>query len=220
MPSQEIVRLLTGFKRFRTRYFDSESALFRKLQSGQSPKTLVIACSDSRVDPALMADAAPGELFVVRNVANLVPPFEKNGGYHGVSAAIEFAVTSLKVENILVLGHRQCGGIRALMTNENMADASFVGQWVQIAKAAREKVLQMMARDSELAENVELQCRHCEMESITVSLENLKSFPFVKKALDSKKLELHGVYFDLESGELYEFDHDLGRFTSVVLESI
>ncbi|MGZ3724040.1 MAG: carbonic anhydrase, partial [Bdellovibrionales bacterium] len=114
MSRKELLRLVSGFRRFREKYFDPEDSLYRK--AGQAPKTLVIGCSDSRVDPAIITSSGPGELFVVRNVANLVPPYETGGGLHGVSAAIEFAIVNLKVENVVILGHRQCGGIRALVT--------------------------------------------------------------------------------------------------------
>lgn len=213
MQSKEIRRLLAGFRRFRTRYFDPDSSIYRRLQGGQTPKTLVIACSDSRVDPAILTDASPGDLFVVRNVANLVPPFESGGTYHGVSAAIEFAVVNLLVENIVILGHRQCGGIRSLVQNENPVEGSFVGQWMRIAAPAREKVL----RDHASADEEEL-CRHCELESIAISIDNLRTFPFVEKALAVGRLSLHGAYFDLESGELYEFDHESRAFQNVQFE--
>lgn len=213
MQSKEIRRLLAGFRRFRTRYFDPDSSIYRRLQGGQTPKTLMIACSDSRVDPAILADASPGEMFVVRNVANLVPPFESGGTYHGVSAAIEFAVVNLRVENIVILGHRQCGGIRSLMQNENPVQGSFVGQWMQIAAPAREKVL----RDNDAADE-DVLCRQCELESIAISIDNLRTFPFVQTAIAEGRPSLHGAYFDLESGELYEFDHDSRVFNSLHIE--
>src|ERR1700733_11608814 len=110
MPKKEIAKMMVGFRHFREKFFLSDDNTYGRLTTdGQGPKTLIIGCSDSRADPAIMVGASPGELFVVRNVANLVPPFEKGGGYHGVSAAIEFSVVNLKVENIIILGHRQCG---------------------------------------------------------------------------------------------------------------
>ncbi len=219
MPSKEILRLLAGFRRFRMRYFDPDSSFYRRLQGGQTPKSLVIACSDSRVDPAILTDASPGEMFVVRNVANLVPPFESGGTYHGVSAAIEFAVVNLRVENVIILGHRQCGGIRSLMQNENPTQGSFVGQWMQIAAPAREKVLrEKVLRENETenaSETEDRLCRQCELESIAISLDNLRTFPFVQAAMQERRLSLHGAYFDLESGELYEFDHESRLFNSL-----
>lgn len=216
MAKKEILKLVVGFRQFRKKFFDSETALFDKLSAGQSPKTLIIACSDSRVDPSLLASANPGDLFVVRNVANLVPPYESAQlGLHGVSAAIEFAVTGLKVENIVVMGHRQCGGIRALMQNSSEErQATFVGKWMSIAKSAKTKVLQQygpIKPDTDM----DMLCRHCEMESISVSLENLKTFPFVTEAIQSRGLSLIGIYFDLEQGQLFEFDDVHKKFSII-----
>lgn len=209
MRNKELVRLMAGFKRFRLKYFDGENSIYRKLsQSGQNPKTLVIACSDSRVDPAIISSAAPGDLFVVRNVANLVPPFEDSeAGFHGVSSAIEFAVVNLMVKNIIVLGHRQCGGIRALMTGVSNPEPSFISRWVNIAAKAKQVVLQKHPDDT-----VDAQCTHCEMEAIRVSLDNLRTFPFVAKAIEAYGLELYGLYFDIEEGQIMELSETTGEF--------
>lgn len=211
MRNKEIFKLFLGFKRFREKYFSDERSVFNKLVgSGQSPKTLIIGCSDSRVDPAILSSASPGEIFVIRNVANLVPPFESSEGFHGVSSAIEFAVVNLKVENIVVLGHRQCGGIQALMTDSHQGTSSFIGPWVKIAEEAKKKVL---SKFSNL--DLDTQCRHCEMESIKVSLQNLKTFPFVIEALRNRGLHMLGVYFDLEAGHLWEWDEAGDEFRQV-----
>lgn len=218
MVKKEILKLIVGFRHFRKKFYDTEGALYDKLATGQSPKTLIIACSDSRVDPSLMASANPGDLFVVRNVANLVPPYESaQQGLHGVSAAIEFAVTGLKVENIVIMGHRQCGGIRALMTTDpEQKQHTFVTKWMSIAKAAREKVLK--AHGPVKSEgDMDLLCRQCEMESIAVSLENLKTFPFVSEAIQARNLNLIGIYFDLEQGQLFEYDEVLNKFSIIQL---
>lgn len=202
MSNKEILKLIIGFRRFREKFFEQEKSLFEKLAIGQSPKTLIIACSDSRVDPSLMASADPGDLFVIRNVANLVPPFESaQSGLHGVSAAIEFAVMGLKVENIVILGHQQCGGIRALVTGSHENKESFVGKWMSIAESAKKKVLSQFQNA-----DLETQCRQCEMESITVSIQNLKTFPFVQTAIKERQLNIVGIYFDLEKGQLFEYD--------------
>ena len=202
MRQKELLKLVVGFRRFRQRYFEPENSVYQKLaSSGQSPKTLIIGCSDSRVDPAIISSASPGEIFVIRNVANLVPPYEANSGFHGVSAAIEFAVVNLKVENVLILGHRQCGGIRALVTNQMGSHGSFIGPWMSIAQKAKEKVLQKYHGADE-----ETLCRHCEQESIVTSIENLRTFPFVQEAISSRGLNIFGVYFDLELGQLLELD--------------
>lgn len=196
---------MAGFRKFREKYYlqyDPENSVYHRLANGQSPKTLLIGCSDSRVDPAILFGSAPGELFVVRNVANLVPPCEPSAsGFHGTSSAIEFAVLGLKVENIIVLGHRQCGGIRALM-QQNENDHSFVGQWMSIAKEARQRVL----ADASLVDD-ESRVRKAEMEAIRVSIKNLYTFPFVREAIDQGTLNVFGAYFDLELGQLWEYHH-------------
>jgi len=212
MSKKEILRLMAGFRKFRDKYFANEHPLYPRLTTGtgQTPKTLIIGCSDSRVDPAIITSASPGELFIVRNVANLVPPYEKGGGFHGVSAAIEFAVVNLKVENIIVLGHRQCGGIRALMLNQGTQPNGFVERWVRIAQSAKERVLEKHPGADE--ENL---CRHGELESIITSLHNLRTFPFVQEAMDQRGLAVMGIYFDLESGHLFEYDEDHAEFRNI-----
>lgn len=212
--SREILKLAVGFKKFKERYFEEEKELYEKLHSeGQSPKTLVIGCSDSRVDPALLCSASPGDLFVVRNVANLVPPHEESTkGYHGVSSAIEFAVVGLKVENIIILGHSQCGGIRALVTSQGVLKDGFLQQWVKIAKNAKDKVQKAHPK----ASHDEL-CRHCEKEAILASIENLKSFPFVRAAMEERQLTLIPLYFDLEVGELLEYSESEATFKPLPL---
>lgn len=209
MRNKELLRLVAGFRRFKGRYFQ-QSTIYRRLAlPGFTPKTLIIACSDSRVDPAIITSSHPGELFTVRNVANLVPPYETNPGFHGVSSAIEFAVMNLKVENIIIMGHRQCGGIRALVTGET-GKGSFVSQWMKIAQSAKERVLKKNPGADE-----ETLCRSCEMESIANSLENLRSFPFVEEAIKERGLNIVGAYFDLESGHIYEFDQDEKNFRQI-----
>lgn len=210
--NKALFKLMLGFRRFREKYFlqnDLGTSLYDKLSSsGQTPKTLMIGCSDSRVDPAILTDAGPGELFVVRNVANLVPPYESAAnGFHGTSSALEFAVVNLKVENIIVLGHRQCGGIRALMTHEPESAPSFVSQWMSIAKEARSKVLTAYPAADE-----ETRWRMMEMESIKVSVRNLRTFTFITEAIESRQMNVIGVYFDLEQGRLWEYSEASGQF--------
>lgn len=212
MGKIEILRLVAGFRKFHEKYYAGDHPLYQRLATGgnQTPKTLIIGCSDSRVDPALIASASPGEIFVVRNVANLVPPYELGGGFHGVSAAIEFAVVNLKVENIIVLGHRQCGGIRALMLDQLTAENSFVQQWVQIAQSAKNRVLKNFPTADQ-----DTLCRNGELESIVSSLSNLRTFPFVKAAIKERGLSVLGIYFDLESGELLEFSDETQVFNKL-----
>jgi carbonic anhydrase len=215
MTSKEILKLVAGFRRFRDKYFLGEDALYHRLSTvGQNPKTLIIGCSDSRVDPALISSSSPGDIFVIRNVANLVPPYESaNSGFHGSSAAIEFAVVNIKVQNIIILGHRQCGGIRALMAGGQKKEGSFVGQWMEIVKDARERVLKNHA-----SADFDTQCKECEMEGIVTSLQNLKTFSFVTEAMESRGMKIFGIYFDLEQGQLFEFSEAHNEFKQLAIE--
>ena len=213
MAKKEIARLIDGFREFHKKFYLSSDTTYSKLSSsGQGPKTLVIGCSDSRVDPAILSSAGPGELFVVRNVANLVPPYDADGGRHGVSAAIEFAVVNLKVETVIVFGHRQCGGIRALLFPEESQAGGFVQQWMKIADPAKMRALNQLP-----ALNHDELWRCCEVESIHTSLENLRTFPFVANAVAERGLSLLGLYFNIENGELLEVDGVTGLCTPVVL---
>lgn len=195
---KQINHLLDGFARFRASYFERNRELFEDLKRGQDPRFLVIACSDSRTDPAILFDAAPGDLFVVRNVANLIPPYANDTALRGVSSALEFGVRVLDIHHIIVLGHAQCAGIRALVTGSS---GEFVSRWVRIAEPARARVMQAMP------EATTDQCaRACEKEAIAVSLDNLMTFPWIRDPVDSGKLFLHGWYFDLESGRISILD--------------
>nr|WP_315168466.1 carbonic anhydrase [uncultured Deefgea sp.] len=209
---EEIEKFIGGFRRFQHKYFGEHRDLFAELQSGQNPKTLLIGCSDSRVDPAILTDCNPGDLFVVRNVANLVPPYEIDGAFHGVSSAIEYAVVHLEVSKIIVLGHSGCGGIRALMDNSTpKTDADFIGRWVRIADAAREQVKRELAHKTP-----DGQIRACEMAAIIVSMDNLMSFPFIAERVQNGSLSLIGWYFDILRGALYDFDQDKNAFHALV----
>ncbi|MBZ0106893.1 MAG: carbonic anhydrase [Sulfuricella denitrificans] len=199
-----IEKLVDGFKRFHSQNYAENRALFDRLtKQGQSPKTIVVGCCDSRVDPAIVTDCDPGDLFIIRNVANLVPPFETSGNYHGTSAALEFGVRHLEVENIIVLGHAQCGGIRSLLKHAPEADAQagFISSWMKVASNARNRVISRMHGDP-----LEVQARACEQEAILVSLDNLLTFPWILERVAQKKLALHGWYFDMERGELLRYN--------------
>ena len=198
---KDIERFITGFRNFRDDYFGPKNPHFEPLKHAQNPKTMIIGCCDSRVDPAILTNCAPGEIFTVRNVANLVPPFQDDGGQHGVSAALEFAVCHLGVEHIVVLGHSQCGGIKALMAGNCGCNGNvFISNWMSIAASARDKVL------AELPEkDAQLQQRAAEQAGILLSLENLHSFPFIEQRIRTGALSLHGWYFDLAAGELLEY---------------
>lgn len=196
--------LLAGYRRFRSGSYLDHAARFKALGEGQNPDVMLIACCDSRAEPAQIFDAAPGELFVMRNVANLVPPFDDDGGRHGVSAALEFAVTSLEVEHIVVMGHGGCGGVAAsLAAAEDQPVGQFVAPWVKLLDEARDRVL---------ARGIDYSQRALEFEGIGQSLENLMTFPFVAERVADGRLHLHGAWFAIFSGELYWRNHESGRF--------
>jgi carbonic anhydrase len=195
-------QLIEGFRRFREQHFAEGGKQFQNLvQFGQTPKALVVACCDSRVDPALVLDCSPGDLFVIRNVANLVPPAENQGHYHGTSAALEFGVRNLGVQHIIVLGHAQCGGIHALLEGSVDKEESFIAGWMGIAEAAREQV------EREHAEaDSEIRHRACEQQAVLVSLSNLMTFSWIRERVEQGKLALHGWYFDMGRGELLGYN--------------
>lgn len=199
--------LIEGYRVYRRTRWPELQSLHRDLaERGQSPKTLVIACADSRVDPATIFNAGPGELFVVRNVANLAPPFETAPGFHGVSAAIEFAVIHLKVEIILVLGHAQCGGVAAALEARERDPHSFLDAWISLLDTAKSRIEQ-----SSKTATTEL-----EFESIRVTLENLATFPFVAKAVAERGLKLVGARYGVADGGLELLDAVSGQFKPVV----
>lgn len=203
-------QLIKGFQRFREQHFASDNALYSNLVAyGQTPKTLVVGCCDSRVDPALIMDCAPGDLFVIRNVANLVPPAESsNSGHHGTSAALEFGVRNLQVEHIIVLGHAQCGGIRALLETGGINNPdSYIDDWMHLAENARAEVVAEMP-GALFADQV----RSCEQRAILVSLSNLMTFPWVRERVEHGTLTLHGWYFDIEQGQLLRFNTTTNTF--------
>lgn len=201
--------LIEGFARFRSNHFSADDAMYRNLvEQGQTPKVLIVGCCDSRVDPALIFDCAPGDLFVIRNVANLVPPAEGRAGHHGTTAALEYGVRNLHVEHIVVLGHAQCGGIATLMKSAGKADAdSFIDDWMQLAEDARAGVLAELGAASE-----EQRQRECEQRAILVSLENLRTFPWITERVAAGKLTLHGWYFDIEQGQLLGLKEETCQF--------
>jgi len=188
-------RLLNGYRRFRQDHWPGHRRRFEILaQVGQHPRAMIISCADSRADPSMIFDAHPGELFVVRNVANLVPPYAPDSGYHGTSAALEFAVRVLKVPDIVVMGHAMCGGVRALLDGAPAEAADFIERWVQIAAPAKDRALARAGdQDPQL---------YCEQETILLSLENLMTFPWIAERVAHGKLRLQGAHFDIRSGVL------------------
>lgn len=209
---KDIAKFLHGFRRFQRHFFCSKDLLYRDLQERQTPNALVIACSDSRVDPAILTGCDPGDMFVVRNVANLVPPFETGGAHHGVSAALEYGVTVLEVGHVIILGHSFCGGIQALMEDRGCAQAGqFITPWVRIAQAARDEVLRDLAHKTPQA-----RARACELAAILVSMENLLTFPWIAQRVEAGALHIHGWYFDMETGELSTYMPETGEFETLV----
>ena len=206
-------QLTDRFRRFKHRHFVPNADQYEELATyGQSPQVMVISCCDSRVDPETVFSAMPGELFVARNVANLVPPFEKGGLFHGVSAAIEFAVLNLRVKHIVIMGHSGCGGVKAALDQSAaiQTEAQFISRWMSMLDEARLKVLsahQMAPKAEQLAA--------LEREGIKTSINNLRTFPFVKEVEDKGRLSLHGAYFDIKSGDLRVLNHSRGEFFSL-----
>ncbi|MDL2399754.1 carbonic anhydrase [Rhizobium mayense] len=195
--------LLNGYRNFMSGRYVDERERYRSLaEEGQQPATLVIACSDSRSAPETIFDAGPGELFVIRNVANMVPPYEPDGHFHSTSAALEFAVQSLKVSDIVVMGHGRCGGIRAALdpNAEPLSPGDFIGRWMGLVKPAAEQI-----QSNDVMTPAERQTA-LERISIRNSLNNLRSFPDIKALEEEGKLNLHGAWFDISTGELWVMD--------------
>ena len=191
-------QLIAGYRRFRAETWARERDRFETLaERGQSPRVLVVACSDSRVDPQMIFSAAPGELFVVRNVANLVPPYQPDAAYHGTSAALEFGVRVLGVQHVVVLGHELCGGVRALLEGMPPGTEDFVAGWMGIAREARARVLLRCEAVSD-----EERQEAGEQEAVRLSLENLMTFPWIREAVEAGRLRLHGAHFGIPSGKL------------------
>jgi carbonic anhydrase len=200
-------RLIEGYRRFRASGWAPMRDRYRELaREGQNPDTLVIACSDSRVDPATVFGAAPGEIFTIRNVAGLVPPYELDGHYHGTSAALEYGVRVLKVKNVVVLGHALCGGVRVMLDGAPTGATDFVVPWMSIAQPVLRKVPK-----ADDPEDVLTQCEH---EVVRLSLANLRTFPWVASEVEAGRLSLHGFRFDIRSGLLSRLEGD--RFVPVV----
>ena len=194
-------QLLEGYRRFRANVWPAERARYQALaEGGQRPETLVVACSDSRVDPRTIFDAAPGELFVVRNVAGLVPPWQPDANYHGTSAALEYAVRVLGVARIVVLGHAQCGGVQAMVEGAPEHAREFMAPWMKIAESVLHKLSSRL--EGEAARG------HCEAEVVRLSLANLATFPWIADAVAAGRLTLHGFHFDIRTGVLTRLDGD------------
>ena len=208
-----LVDLIDGYHRFRHKDWARERERWAGLAEGQNPKVMILSCADSRVDPAQIFDARPGEMFVVRNIAALAPPYETSRGYHGVSSALEFAVTQLKVEEILVMGHGLCGGCAAALTGQfddtEPGEGHFIADWVRMLNGARDHV---RAHHSELDRSAFLEM---EREAVKVSLANLRTFPWIAQREKAGELKLHGAHFSIAEGRLYILDEAEADFRPV-----
>lgn len=202
--------LTDRYRRFKHRIFVPNADQYEELATfGQNPEIMVVSCCDSRVDPETIFNAMPGELFVARNVANLIPPFEMGGKFHGVSAAIEFAVLNLRVKHIVILGHANCGGVKAALDQSAaiQTESMFISRWMSMLDDARLTVLsshQTKSQDEKLTA--------LEQEGIKTSIKNLRSFPFVSEREQKGKLNIHGAHFDIKSGTLSVLNHSRGEF--------
>lgn len=202
-------RLIEGYQTFMSGRYPAEKSRYRQLaETGQEPHTMVIACCDSRSAPETVFDCGPGEMFVVRNVANLVPPYEPDDNLHATSAALEFAVQSLKIRQIVVMGHGRCGGIKAALDPDAtpLSPGDFIGHWVRLLKPAAQQI-----QDSQLLTSGERQVA-LERISIRNSIANLRTFPCVKILEERGKLQIHGAWFDISTGELWVMDPNSGDF--------
>lgn len=208
-----IEKLKSGYRSFRTGRFEERKDQFKELvDTGQSPSIALVGCSDSRIDPGEILQADAGELFMVRNVANIVPPYQPDGRYHGTSAALEYAVKHLKVENVLILGHAYCGGIQSLFAepSEDGSGDTFIPPWTEQVRTAHNKVLETMPDASH-----EEQSRACEQYAILQSLENLRSFPFIDERVSSGNLSLHGWHIDIRECILRTYNSETRQFETV-----
>jgi carbonic anhydrase len=205
-------RLIDGYSAFRTGRLPTEQSRFRELaEEGQKPETMIIGCCDSRVSPEVIFDASPGELFVTRNVANLVPPYTPDGAQRAVSAALEFAVQALRVKNIVVLGHARCGGIKAYAEQaEPLSPGDFIGNWMALIEPAAREV-----GPPKSGESTDSFLRRLEQAAIKHTLKNLMTFPCVKILVEHGKLALHGAYFGVATGKLWVLDETSGEFRTL-----
>ena len=209
--SRELAELLDGYRRFRGARWIGEHDRWARLKEGQSPRVMIIACSDSRVDPAQIFDVGPGEIFVVRNVAALVPPFETAPGYHGVSAALEFAVQVLKVREIMIMGHGMCGGCKAALTQElhdaEPGEGGFIADWISLLDDVRGPIANEFGVEGRTAE------RAMEQAGVKVSLANLRTFPHIEELEARNELTLRGAFFAISDGVLHLLNEGSGKFS-------
>lgn len=199
MQDDILTKLIIGYKSFRKKYAVSESSIMNYLaDNGQTPKTMVVTCCDSRVDPAIILQCNPGELFVTRNVASIVPPCEKDKGYHGTSAALEFGIRFLKVEHLILLGHSQCGGVQALFTKSEEYQSDFITNWVSIANKTKNP-------DETNPDQITKKL-------LNQSYQNCLTFPWIKDRILDKSLTLHLWFFEIKSGEIFKYSQNDAKY--------
>jgi carbonic anhydrase len=206
--------LISGYQRFRRSRFPAAQKLFRDLEArGQSPQTMFIACCDSRVDPATIFDTSPGEVFVLRNVANLVPPNSPIARHQATGAALEFAVLHLNVSHIVVMGHARCGGAAALLEgyHNQIPNAEFIGSWMNIAMTARDRMMRLPLPPAE-------RLLHMEYQIVRLSMENLLTYPWIGERVEDGRIALHGMHFGIADGHLSMFDAASGQFQAVLTD--
>lgn len=211
--SPEFARLVAGYHRFRQHGWTPNRERWQALRESQQPEIMVIACSDSRVDPAQIFDVDPGEIFVVRNVAAMVPPFETAPGHHGVSAALEFAVQFLRVKEIVVMGHGMCGGCKAALTKEmhgtEPGEGGFIADWIGLLDEARDPIVERLGTEGREAE------RAMEQAGVRVSLKNLRTFPCIRRKERDGELRLRGAFFAISDGLLHVLDEASDSFAPI-----
>lgn len=203
---------IAGFRGFQDSYFTSEKSLYSSLREGQNPKALVVACSDSRADPALVLGCKPGDIFVVRNVANLVPHREDAAEADAVTAALAYGVMHLGIEHVIILGHSGCGGIAALLAHEKEETRDLISPWISLAGRALGRIRPLLEAGPESSAR-----RACEQVSLLVSLRNLLSYPWIAQKVGRQELALHAWYFDLEQGELLGYFPASGGFEPLIV---
>jgi len=202
-------RLSDGYAAFRDTRLADDRGRYRQLaERGQRPETMIIACCDSRSAPETIFDASPGELFVHRNVANLIPRFNADGSHHGTSAAVEFGVTSLRVRNLVVLGHGRCGGVHAYLSGDPLQNTDFIGPWIGLLKPAAA----LVADDPNSTDDAQ---QALEFASIRQSIANLRTFPWISSAEENGTIEVHGAWFDISTGELLVLNEASSSFGAV-----
>lgn len=211
--SPEFTQLVEGYRRFRSGHWMENRERWEAASIGQEPQVMVIACADSRVDPSQIFDMAPGEAFVVRNIAALVPPFETAPGHHGVSAALEFAIQVLQVKEVVVMGHGMCGGCKAALTQSlhgtEPGEGGFIADWIAMLDEAREPIAARLGTEGREAE------RAMEHAGVRVSLANLRTFPCVRRKEREGKLKLRGAFFAIADGQLHVMDEATGEFAPI-----